>query len=202
MEQFPKSEDNNDKLAEKIISSSLNMNDWIDQIQSGQRYPTSRNIIIGTSQSRKTAHPWLASLIKFIRKLLGKIRQRQLIEILQVDQFGYATGDFFWGGWCDSPQTDSTYQGKTIRVQGWVIGKPSRAIAIQLIVHQTIIQEIPINMSRPDVIDEFKFLPPGDFGFETTLNLNHLPNEGNLRLNVLLENQQSEILALIKFYRY
>ncbi len=131
-------EEGNDKLVDEIISNSLDMNDWIKQIQPEQGHKPVRDLS-RADKSAKTTPTWITALMQFVRKILGRVRRRKFIEITQVVQFGYVANDCFWGGWCDSPQADSTYQGKMLSVWGWVIGKSARAVSVRLMVNQTLI---------------------------------------------------------------
>lgn len=189
-----------DQLTEEIIAHSLNLNDWLEQIQPEQRQPVLRAVPGGAGQASKAPKFWTA-LLKFGRRVLSLFRRRQFIKTLQISQFGYAT-EAFWGGRCDVPTANSRFRGRMLLVQGWVIGKPAPVVALRLVVNRTCIREIPVDVSRPDVGRAFQFLPTGNFGFETLLDLHELPVEGLLRLDAVLANQQVEALALIEFYRY
>jgi hypothetical protein len=196
-----KNESEPDKLTEEIISRSLDLNDWLEHIQVEQRKPAIAAVSGNTRQPRRP-NAWIGFLIRFARQALGWFRRAKLIEILQVEQFGYAASQVFWGGWCDSPKSNSTYQGNTLLIQGWVIGKPASAVSLRIVVNRTCLREIPIHLVRPDVVEVFKFLPAGAFGFATVLELRELPSRGQLRLDAVFANRQVETLALIEFYRY
>ncbi len=189
------------KVTHNIISNSLDLKDWLEQIQPEDRQANSVQRL-APSVPPHTSPPWFTTLHRWIRRVLGQVRGRRFIEILSVEQFAHQTPELFWNGWFDSPQADTTIEGAMVPMWGWVIGKPSKVTTVRLVINQTPLDEIPVNVVRPGVHKAYPFLPPDPFGYYYQLCVDKLPDAGSLRLDAIFEDGKVEAIALIKFYRY
>lgn len=96
-----------------------------------------------------------------------------------------------WTGYLDYPKVSRLVYGSVLFIAGWVIGK-DQVVKIQAIVENDVIDEIPVGISRPDVLEAYQFVTESALlGFCGTLNLNQLPNQGIVYLRAVLTDRSS-----------
>ena len=97
--------------------------------------------------------------------------------------------NLLWTGYLDYPQVNCPIYGSTLFVSGWIIGKQDSVVAVQFIVQDTVISEIPVNIRRPDVLEIYQFVTDSNLlGFRGTLSLHQLPCQGTVHLQARLAN--------------
>jgi hypothetical protein len=146
----------------------------------------------------KLIFKYLFPAIKIIRKCCGI----QSLEILaSIDQVLGQT-EFIVGECIDKPKTGDKINTSSYRISGWLIWKNVRP-TIRLISNETVIQEVSIQIPRPDVTKarciESK---THDWGFNILLNVKELPEQGSLELQANFPNGEVVKFGLINFIKY
>jgi hypothetical protein len=104
-----------------------------------------------------------------------------LIEIVDVDK-AELDAEQLRGRNIEDPKPGSQVDGRAIYVAGWVLGRNSPALTVEVVHDGTIIQSAPINVRRPDIVAAF----PGVSGAEQSGFRTHVavPNSGEFELLV------------------
>ena len=102
----------------------------------------------------------------------------------------------------DSPLSSVDIEGETLPIAGWAIGKPARAVALQVICNDKILTEVRINQYRPDVAEVHAIPEASESGFEITITIAGMQSYSELYLQILLENQEKVIIGVIRFIRF
>ena len=139
------------------------------------------------------------TIFRYLRILITRNR---FIKIIDVANPSLSDQKNFWGGWIDIPEKNRQYLGKQLQIGGWVLGKKYPVISLKLTLGKKVIQEVPVNGLRPDVVKSFTLQSNGwlEFcGYNATLNLKNLPPEGILRLEAVFSNNQVLLAGNIKF---
>lgn len=193
MHDFDRSESN--VLKENLIERSLNLNDWLTEIKENQ--PAS-STSLSAAPERKSSF----SLRRIARRLKKPIIRSGAIEILEVQQGNFETA-LFLGAHVDLPHVGVQIHGLTVQFRGWVLGRKASPVSIQFIFNQSKIAEVSINEFRPDVSTAYCLLNSTDYwGYNATLNLELLPDEGDLKLYAVLADGSSGFLSVIKTFKY
>jgi len=103
-------------------------------------------------------------------------------------------------GFClDYPRPMSATDLQAIEVEGWVVGRKSAAVAIELVHEDVLMRKAPVKASRPDVVAKFpKVTVPVQCGFWTALGTLGLAPQFALRLDVVFEDQHRETLGILR----
>jgi hypothetical protein len=96
-----------------------------------------------------------------------------------------------WGSQIERPITGGRSEVYAINVEGWVLGRTSAAVAIELINEGAVFQRIPINVQRPEVAVRYSAMPEAkNSGFCATLSVLGLAPEGFvLSVQAVLQNE-------------
>lgn len=135
----------------------------------------------------------------FFRRLINRDR---FIEIIDIVNSCLSDQEYFWGGWIDFPQKNQKYWSKQLTVAGWVMGKKYPVISLKLILGKKVIQEVPVNSLRLDVVECYVLQPNGWLelcGYNATVNLKDFPSEGVLILEAVFSNNEAILVGKIRF---
>jgi hypothetical protein len=104
------------------------------------------------------------------------------------------------GGFClDYPKQMSATDLQAIEVEGWVVGKKSAAVAVELVHEDVLMRKTPVKASRPDVVASFPGLSvPVQCGFWTAVGTLGLAPRFELRLDVEFEDGNRETLGMLR----
>lgn len=120
-------------------------------------------------------------------------QQQKIINIQAVELYP-ADPELVWGSVIDSPAIGTQINASSIWIIGWIIGKKSPAIKVELISSGEIIREIPINQQRPDVGVFYPgVLSAGNSGYATELQLTGTPKSDILIQGVLADETRIKI---------
>ncbi|NJO79379.1 MAG: glycosyltransferase family 92 protein [Cyanobacteria bacterium RM1_2_2] len=104
-----------------------------------------------------------------------------------------------WTGYLDYPQVNRPVYGSMLFVSGWVIAKRNPVIAIRAALQNRVVAEIPVNLSRPDVLKTYQFITNSPvLGFRGTLNLNQLPDQSIVHLEAVFADQSCAFYGYFK----
>ncbi len=96
------------------------------------------------------------------------------------------------------PKTGSRIDGDTIFVIGWVLGRSSPAVTVEVIYDGKVLQSAPIDVRRPDIAAAFPDASEAELsGFRTTVAI---PNTGESELLVqaVLQDEGTIPLGIIR----
>ena len=142
--------------------------------------------------------PWKSEplLREIPNELLAKVYHNQQLKIINIQEVELypADPDLVWGSVIDSPAIGTQINASSIWIVGWVIGKKSPAIKVELIRSGEIIREVPINQQRPDVAVFYPgVLSAENSGYATELELTEIPESDILIQAVLADETRIKI---------
>jgi hypothetical protein len=75
----------------------------------------------------------------------------------------------------DAPETGTQIDADAVEFWGWVLGKESPAIAVEVVAQGRVLKTIPVNVHRPDVLISYpQVAEAGISGFKATLDLSRV----------------------------
>jgi hypothetical protein len=90
----------------------------------------------------------------------------------------------------DVPTAGSGSDVFVLRIRGWVLGRSSRAVRLEVLYEDRVIREVPIRAARPDVALSHPEIPEAkDCGYITLVGVVGFTPEFELRLRAVLEDQ-------------
>ena len=131
----------------------------------------------------------------------GKDKKRELqttIDILEVKRLPQEDFDSLWGFSIASPKAGTKISGDSIPFKGWVLGKKALASTLRINHQDKTLVETPVNLPSPGVTQYYPDIAAaGKSGFKTSLSVGDIPAEAELKIQVLLENQDIINLSVI-----
>jgi hypothetical protein len=122
-----------------------------------------------------------------------------LVEILDVCLSATAP-ELLSGFAIDHPQKGSKTNTYTIDVSGWVLGKKSPAVAVELVTDGRVLKRISTNDLRPDVAEVYSELPGAEnCGFFTTVGVIGISAEAELLIYAVLQDNSRVLMGVVKF---
>jgi FkbM family methyltransferase len=83
----------------------------------------------------------------------------KILNIQEVSLISPEKPELLWGFNIEAPTMGTTVNPSNIVIGGWVIGKKSPAVKVELIRDGEVLREIPVNQHRPDVAAVFPGVP-------------------------------------------
>lgn len=140
----------------------------------------------------------LFSTIKIVRKYFGVQSVEILISINQVIE----QNEFIMAGFIDQPKSGEKIKTSSYTISGWLIWKNTPP-TIRLISNETVINEIPLQVPRPDVTNAYCLeSKTHNWGFKILLNIKDLSERGELQLQANFPNHEVVNFGLIKYIKY
>lgn len=103
------------------------------------------------------------------------------------------------GCYLDRPKQGQIFQQNTIKLVGWVVGKNSPAVAVEIIINGQVINTVPINKQRPGVAKAYPQVAHAKTsGFSTEIQIFGLPKEAELTLQAILKDKTRVPLGSLK----
>jgi Sulfotransferase family len=122
-----------------------------------------------------------------------------LVEILDVS-LSATDPELLWGCAIDNPRNGSKTNTYTIDVSGWVLGKNSPAIAVELVSDGRVLKRISTNNFRPDVGKVYSEVPGSEHcGFFTTVGVIGTSAQAELLIYAVLEDNSRVSMGVVKF---
>ena len=104
-----------------------------------------------------------------------------------------------WGCDIDLPVSESQTDVAAIDIVGWVLGRSSLAVAVELVSEDTVLRRISINIQRPDIVAVFPEITGAErSGFRTTLDLSEVASEFELRVRAVFEDDGHVEIGVIR----
>jgi glycosyltransferase involved in cell wall biosynthesis len=142
-----------------------------------------------TQERVKTADIWV-SLQEALRPY-GK--SSILAEAAEIVDVCSPTPGF--GGLCryniESPKVGSLIDGYVFRMEGWIFGRDSPVVAVEIVHEGSVVKRAPIALPRPDIEEAFPGVPgAAQSGFRVNVSLLEIPpaREFELRLRAILQD--------------
>ena len=103
-----------------------------------------------------------------------------------------------WGFYLDFPKTGTTVEAAAVAVWGWVIGRTSPAVAVEILDEGRVIRRVPIDTVREDVAAVYPAAPKSSVsGFGTTLRM-RAGIERTLEVQAVLKDHARVPLATLR----
>jgi hypothetical protein len=78
----------------------------------------------------------------------------------------------------DLPRPDSQIGAHKIDIEGWVLGRSSSAVAVEVVHKGAVVQRVPIDVFRPHAAAAHPEVPEAEnSGFRTTVSVPDWPNQ-------------------------
>ena len=123
-----------------------------------------------------------------------------LVEILDVIKFPKHDSELLWGFNLETPDKSYETDKYEIFLSGWVLGKTPQVVAIEIISNGILVQQVPVNHPRPDVLQAYPDVPFAETcGFLTTIAVREMPTETELLLQALFSDYNRSPIGIIKF---
>jgi glycosyltransferase involved in cell wall biosynthesis len=121
-----------------------------------------------------------------------------LAEILEVS-LSELDSERLWGRHIDLPKPNTQTEASAVDLMGWVLGKSSPAVAVELLHDGRVIRRFPLNYRRPDIAEAFPDVPNAeDSGFKTTVSLLGATPELEVSLQAVLKDQNRVPIGVIR----
>jgi glycosyltransferase involved in cell wall biosynthesis len=103
-----------------------------------------------------------------------------------------------WGFYLDFPKTGSLVEAAAVGIWGWVIGRTSPAVAVEILDEGRVIRRVPIDTVRDDVARVYPAAPKSSVsGFGTTLRM-RAGVERDLEVRAVLKDHTRVPLAVLR----
>lgn len=103
-----------------------------------------------------------------------------------------------WGFYLDFPKTGTTVEAAAVAIWGWVIGRTSPAVAVEILDERRVIRRVPIDTVREDVARVYPAAPKSSVsGFGTTLRM-QAGVERDLQVQAVLKDHTRVPLAALR----
>jgi Sulfotransferase family len=121
-----------------------------------------------------------------------------LVEISKVS-LAERDSERLWGYHIELPKIGDTIDLYAITIAGWVLGRDSRIVAVEIMHQGQPIQTIPIRVRRPDVAMHYPGVPDAEHcGFRTVVGVLGMASEFELLLHAVLQDECRVPLAVIR----
>ncbi|MBD3880416.1 hypothetical protein IFO70_01460 [Phormidium tenue FACHB-886] len=186
-------------LDEKILTQGISLNDWLPDLKNSDFKPV---VDASTKSKGLTEKLGLGSSARLGKRFLNKISGQQSIEILQVTHLCQNKSEHFRWGWVSALQPGDRFEGSSILVEGWLVGKFVQPIAMRFHHNQAAIAEVPINVPRPDVMKVHFYEPEFcNCGFRGSLDLSNISGAAEIHLDAVFPDGNAVPAGAIRLYK-
>jgi glycosyltransferase involved in cell wall biosynthesis len=154
-----------------------------------------------TGERVKDAEVWMA-LQEALRPYGKSSTLAEAVEIVDVRP-STPSFDRLCGNNIESPEVGSLVDGYVFHVAGWVLGKGSPVVAVEVAHEGNVVRRVPITVHRPDIEEAFPDVPgAARSGFRTTVSVLEVPaQEFELEVRAILQNQSRVSIGAIRARR-
>jgi hypothetical protein len=141
------------------------------------------------------------------RVQIGVIRgqRNSLRGVAGIEDVSKTTSDLsalLWGCNLDLPIAESQTEVYAIKVEGWVLGRSSAAVAVELMHDEKVFCRIPIDVQRPDIVAHYPAVSEAEkSGFRATVSTLGLPPEFEMSAVAVLRGKNRIPIGTIKARR-
>jgi glycosyltransferase involved in cell wall biosynthesis len=106
-----------------------------------------------------------------------------------------------WGGCIDEPRPSMRMEGHSVTIAGWVLGRQSPAVAVELVHQGHVFRRVPLNDRRADLVARYPLAPEAErAGFRTSVSLVGL-SELEIGVQAVLLDQRRVPIGVIHVRR-
>ena len=128
--------------------------------------------------------------------------QQTLVKILEAFRLEGEDSEALWAFNIDNPNESYTTNKYEVIYSGWVLGKKSDVVAVEIISDSLKVAKTQVNQPRPDVAEVYpKVSKAGMCGFSVAVELGEMQPEGELRLDAIFSDKSRLPIAAIKFQK-
>jgi hypothetical protein len=98
----------------------------------------------------------------------------------------------------DRPSSDERLDSSSLRIVGWVVGRESRAIAVEVVADEEVVGRAPVEIERGGVARGFKDVPGADTAGFRMIMEGAGEGEGDLVVRAVLEDETRVPFARIR----
>lgn len=124
-----------------------------------------------------------------------------LAEIIEVSQRGMA-GDDLFAGWIEAPVSGYETETYALTVSGWVLGRTSPVVAVELRYADMLLRTAPVEIARPDIATGYPDYPDrgraAACGFATAIGTLGLAPEFAVHVEAVLEDGRRVPLGAVR----
>ncbi|MEG3973332.1 class I SAM-dependent methyltransferase [Microcoleus sp. herbarium8] len=125
-----------------------------------------------------------------------------LIQIQEVVKIHPNDPDLLWGFNIDTPDNLYKTDKYEVLLSGWILGKKTQVVSIEVISNDSVIQTIPVNYPRPDVAQTYtEASHAGTSGFFAQVGASELPTAVELLIQAVFSDQSRLPIGLVKFQK-
>ena len=140
----------------------------------------------------------LKSIVNINNMNINSMEER--INILQRKSLIKYNKDSLVGGHLGSPKAQVEFTSNLVKIAGWVLGKDSQVLTVQIICNGQIIGETSVQNARPDVAKVYPDLSDAEnCGFSTFISLMEMPTQAEILVQAILEDKTCIPLHLIQY---
>ncbi len=123
------------------------------------------------------------------------------IEILDVRR-SEINSEVLWGFAIDSPKKGDKAETYIIETTGWVLGKKSKVVAVELVNEGRVLRKVPTKINRQGVAKRYpEVLGAKNSGFRIEVGTIGLPIKGEIKIRAVFENKTTLLLATVYYRR-
>jgi hypothetical protein len=143
----------------------------------------------------RATHAKLADEVEYVGGPAGDARYIEISDVTLSEP----DPERLWSRYIDLPKPNTQTEASAVDFMGWVLGKSSPAVAIELLHDGKVIRRLPLNYRRPDIAKARPDVPGAEnSGFHATVSLLEAASEFEVSLQAVLEDQSRVPIGVIR----
>ncbi len=119
------------------------------------------------------------------------------IKFLKAEYISGEHSDFL-RFYLDSPRGGRRYRSDDVEIAGWILGRTSSVIAVEVRANGRLVDRLPVNQPRLDVAADYSDHPDAPLsGFASHVDLTGLESDVTLELAAVFANDRSAVMATL-----
>lgn len=128
---------------------------------------------------------------------MAKNKEVHILEVVLAPQEDCKS---LLGFMIDRPQAQAKLNSSQVEFAGWVLGKTSPAIAVEVLQGEKIVKTISVSDSRPDVARVYPDAPTASTsGFKQSIDLGEFSGENELTVQAILRDDTIITIGQVRF---
>ncbi|WP_293336591.1 FkbM family methyltransferase [Microcoleus sp. CAWBG58] len=130
---------------------------------------------------------------------IGSQKPVKILNIQEVALISPEDPELLWGFNIESPSIGTKVNPSNILIGGWILGKKSRAVKVDLICDGEVIREIPVSQQRPDVAAIYTGVPLAEnSGYATEWEVTGMSPECEIHLQAVLADDTRVNIGFVR----
>ena len=122
------------------------------------------------------------------------------LDILDVVRVTPSDSELLLGYAIDKPKKGNKIDSTEIEILGWIVGKKSPAVAVEVVNNNRILRRIAVDEPRPDVGKFYADVPEAkNSGFMAIVDLLGLPETDELLLEAVLADESKILIGKVEY---